>query len=210
MSRTVRRRRAFLRFFAGFRSHDFRLAFAGRAMLFLAYFTVSGYTYYLLQDRIGTAHLPGGSTAVAVSVISSVTNVAMVVSVLTAGWISDRIGRRKPFVITCSIGMGLSMLVPVVLNSWTGMLVYAACTGLFFGTYMTVDLALMSLVLPSHEDAGRDLGVLAVATSGPQILSSFIGAGIITLLGGYTGLFVFGAALAVLGGLVMIPIRSVR
>ncbi|MFJ3671496.1 MFS transporter [Streptomyces sp. NPDC090106] len=210
MSRGARRRRAVADFFAGFRSRDFTLAFTGRALLFLAFFTVSGYTYYLLQDRIGVENLPGGSTAVAVSIISTVTNVAMVLSVLTAGWISDRIGRRKPFVIACSIGLGLSMLVPVVLTSWTGMLVYSALTGLFFGTYMTVDLALMSLVLPSSEDAGRDMGVLAVATSGPQILSSFIGAGIITLLGGYTGLFVFGAVLAVLGGLVMIPIKSVR
>ena len=30
-------------------------------MLFLSYFTVSGYTFYVLQDYVGLANLPGGT-----------------------------------------------------------------------------------------------------------------------------------------------------
>ena len=73
-----------------------------------------------------------------------------------------------------------------------------------------VDLAVMSLVLPHREHAGRDLGILAVATGLPQIMSSVVAGGIINYAGGYITLYVFGGLCALVSGVVVFFIRKVR
>ncbi|MFC4948837.1 MFS transporter [Pseudonocardia sp. GCM10023141] len=197
-------------FFAAFRSRDFSLAFVSRFGFFLAYFTVSGYLYFTLQDYIGTANLPGGDVAVAVSTLTTVTVLTWVVVATGLGWLADRLDRRKLFCGISSAGLAASLLVPVISPTWTGMLIYAVASGAFIGTYFAVDLAVMSLVLPDKLNEGRDFGILAVATGLPQILSSVIAGGLITFLGGYVALFAFGAICAVVAGFVIMRIRALR
>ncbi|MBL1074283.1 hypothetical protein JK358_07720 [Nocardia sp. 2] len=72
-----------------------------------------------------------------------------------------------------------------------------------------MDTALVTMVLPSAEDAARDMGVLNVANAGPQILGPFVASAVVSL-GGYTPLFLVGGVLVVLGALAVAPIRSVR
>ncbi len=139
------------------------------------------------------------------------------VSVLTwtvvatfTGWLADRLDRRKLFVGISSAGLALPMLAPIVSPTWTGMIVYSFLSGAFIGTYFAVDLAVMSLVLPDKRNEGRDFGILAVATGLPQIPSSVIAGVLITWLGGYVALFLFGAACAFVAGLVVMRIRSIR
>jgi MFS family permease len=106
--------------------------------------------------------------------------------------------------------MGLSMLVPILSPTWTGMVIYSILSGAFVGIYFAVDLAVMSLVLPDKANEGRDFGILAVATGLPQILSSVIAGALITFLGGYTALYIFGALCAIVSGIVIMRVRSVR
>ncbi|MDR1513800.1 MAG: MFS transporter [Propionibacteriaceae bacterium] len=197
-------------FFASFKNGDFTLAFVSRALLFLAYFTVGGYMYYILQDHIGTDNLPGGDIAVAVSTVTSISVVVWVATSVVFGYLADKLNRRKLFVGISSAGMGCALAVPLLWPTWAGMLVYAVVGGLFFGIYIAVDLALMSLVLPDKQREGRDMGVLAVATAGAQILSPAIAGGLITLFNGYSPLFAFGAVCAIGGGLLAFRIRGVR
>jgi MFS family permease len=89
------------------------------------------------------------------------------------------------------------------------MLIYAFINGLGFGAYMSVDGALMSEVLPSKSDFGKDLGVLNIAATLPQTLGPAI-AGVIVLTLGYHGLFPIGAVIALVGAVAIIPIKSVR
>ncbi len=90
------------------------------------------------------------------------------------------------------------------------MLAFSVVNGLAFGCYMAVDTALVTMVLPKAEDAARDMGVLNIATAGPQIVAPFIASVIVSLSGGYTALFVVAAVLAVAGAPAVKPIRSVR
>ncbi|MEU5099995.1 MFS transporter [Streptomyces sp. NPDC020996] len=190
------------------RGRDFRWAFTGRALITLGYFSVSGFQLYIVQDH---TVLPAGLTPVeAVAVLSPVGAVAMAVSTALGGVLSDRTGRRKPFVAGAAIVSAGGALLPVFSHSWTAMLVFAALNGLGFGCFMAVDLAIVTLVLPSASDAARDLGVLNMAQAGPQIVSPLIGSLAVSVLGGYTGLFLVAGAVAVLGSLAMLPIRGVR
>jgi MFS family permease len=197
-------------FFEAFRSRDFTLAFVSRFAIFLAYFTVSGYLYYTLTDFIGAGRLPHVSVAQNVSFLSSINTVAWIVTALLCGWIADRLDRRKLFVALSAVCLGLTMAIPVIWPTWGGMIAYSALGGASIGIYFAVDLALMSLVLPTQDQEGRDFGILSVATGLPQILSSAIAGALITFAGGYTALYVFGAVCAVIGGAVCFGIRRVR
>jgi MFS family permease len=89
------------------------------------------------------------------------------------------------------------------------MIIYAAIAGLGFGSYLAVDQALLSEVLPTTEDNGRFLGVLNIAVTGPAALGAAL-AGVIVSTVGYTALFPIGMVIAVAGSLAILPIKSVR
>jgi MFS family permease len=201
--------RTTLRFFAGFKSADFTYAFCGRALIFFAFFTITGYQLYLLQDYIGSRNLPHNNPQLAISILSTIQTIAWIAAVSVAGWIADRLDRRKLFVGISSIGMAVAMLVPMMSATWTAMLVFQVLLGICFGTYWAVDLALMSLVLPDKKSNGRDMAILAVATAGPQILSPVIAGTLISLFG-YEALFLFGVITSLLGGIIVFLVKAVR
>ncbi|MGW7439296.1 MFS transporter [Streptomyces sp. NPDC054849] len=195
-------------FLSALAHHDFRWAFIGRALMVLGYFSVIGYQLYILDDHIA---LPSGLTPpAAMAVLTPVSMVAMAVSTVLGGLLSDRWNRRKVFVGVSAALAGLVMVVPVVSPTWTGMLVFSALNGLAFGCFMAVDTALVTLVLPRAEDAARDMGVLNIANAGPQIIAPFVASAVVTALGGYTPLFLAGGVLSLIGALAILPIRSVR
>lgn len=195
-------------FASALRDHDFRWAFIGRALLVLGYFAVSGYQLYILQDH---TVLPAGmEPEEAVAVLMPLTSLAMVVSTVLGGWLSDRFDRRKLFVGASALLSALALLIPALSSSWTAILVFAVVNGLGFGCYMAVDTALVTMVLPKAEDAARDMGVLNIANAGPQIVAPFIASLIVSVSGGYTTLFILAAALSVAGALAVRPIRGVR
>ncbi|MFF4099620.1 MFS transporter [Streptomyces sp. NPDC001903] len=204
----VSKRAQLAAFLSALANHDFRWAFIGRALMVLGYFSVVGYQLYILDDHIT---LPSGLTPpAAMAVLTPVSMVAMAVSTVVGGMLSDRWDRRKVFVGVSAALAGLVMVVPVISPTWTGMLVFSALNGLAFGCFMAVDTALVTLVLPRAEDAARDMGVLNIANAGPQIIAPFVASAVVTALGGYTPLFLVGGALSLIGALAILPIRSVR
>jgi MFS family permease len=196
-------------FFSSLAHHDFRYAFLGRLLLILGYFVVEGYYFYLLQDYIHIARY-GIQPQNGVLILTGVSTVTSLITIVLGGIVSDKTGRRKVFVVAASIGMALVMLLPLAWPTWPCMIVFSALVGLAFGLYMAVDTALVTLVLPKAEDNARDMGILNIANAGPQIIAPFVAAGIITLLGGYHTLFIWGAIFAILGALAILPIASVK
>ncbi|WP_406864519.1 MFS transporter [Streptomyces sp. HUAS MG47] len=195
-------------FGSALRDHDFRWAFIGRALLVLGYFTVAGFQLYILKDH---TDLPAGlAPEDAVAILMPLSSVAMVVSTVLGGWLSDRYERRKLFVGASAALAAVALLLPAVSSSWTAMLAFSVVNGLAFGCYMAVDTALVTMVLPKAEDAARDMGVLNVANAGPQIVAPFVASAIVSVGGGYTPLFLAAALLSVLGALAVRPIRGVR
>ncbi|MDY7085053.1 MAG: MFS transporter [Actinomycetota bacterium] len=197
-------------FFAAFTNRDFRLAFASRFMLFASYNVVTGYLFYTLQDYIGSGSVPGGDVAAAVTTLLTLSIVVWVIVAGVAGWVADRVDRRKAFVGVSALCVAASMAIPLMLPTWTGMMIFGACLGASIGTYFAIDLAVMSLVLPHADSEGRDLGILQVATGLPQLLAGPVAGALITWFGGYRALFVFGIVSALASALLMFRIRGLR
>ncbi|MER5308792.1 MFS transporter [Streptomyces sp. NPDC002773] len=195
-------------FGSAMREGDFRWAFIGRFLLMLGYFAVVLYQLYILQDHVD---LPEGlSPAGAVAILAPIGAVCTLLSTVVGGVLSDRVGRRKPFIAVSCAFTAIGMMIPVLSPTWPGMLAFGILTGLSFGCFMAVDTALVTLVLPSADDAARDMGVLNIANAGPQIIAPFMASVVVASFGGYTALFVTGAVITVLGALSVLPIRSVR
>ncbi|MFE4467482.1 MFS transporter [Leifsonia sp. NPDC056824] len=200
-------------FFAGFwinpRKHpDFAWAFAARFLFTLGYFVAFSYQLFILTDYIGMSLTQANAQ---IGVISLASLATTVVSVALAGWLSDRLGRRKAFIYLASVLMIVGLAMPLLMPTLTGMLLMSAINGFGFGLYMACDTALMTEVLPGGGvAAAKDLGILNVATNIPQALSPAIAAVLIGAVGGYPALFVFAMVCVALAALVLIPIKSVR
>jgi MFS family permease len=205
---------AFLRsFWVSPREHpDFAWAFGGRFTIYMGYQAVLTYLLYILQDHIGYGQADANAM---IARLSSITFVALVISGLTAGWLSDRIRRRKPLVFAAGLIMATAVAAPLIAPSPTGMVIYAVLIGVGYGAFMSVDLALMTQVLPQRvegDDAtGKDLGILTTAVNVPQILSPVLAAALLTATGNnYPALFVVAGLFVLAGAFLVLPIRSVR
>ncbi|WP_017611747.1 MFS transporter [Nocardiopsis salina] len=196
------------RFLSALTHRNFALVLIGRALLFLGYFLIMGYQLYILDYHI---ELPGGlSPAAAVPVITTLGAVGTVVTAAIGGPLSDRLDRRKLFTLVSGVASALAMLIPFFMPTWTGMILFGLAIGSAFGCFLAVDTALATLVLPDKENNARDMGVLNIAAAGPQIMAPFIASTIILHLGGYSSLFLIGAAIGLLGALSIAFVKGVR
>jgi MFS family permease len=96
----------------------------------------------------------------------------------------------------------------------TGFYWVEALLGLAFGIYVGVDLALVIDCLPNPDDSGKDLGVFNMANALPQTAAPVIGAALLAVSSlsnqNYELLLYTAGALAIIGALVVLPIKSVR
>ncbi len=190
------------------RNPDFAWAFTARFLFMLGYFVISAYGLYILTDYIGMSLTDAAAAQVTLTLAGLVPTL---LAVAVSGWWSDKIGRRKVFIYASSVIMVLSLAFPLIMPNMTGMLIMNIIIGFGFGFYMSVDTALMTEVLPGGgKDAGKDLGILNIATNIPQAMSAAVAGLIITFLGGYAMLFVFAMVFVVIAAIAVAPIKSVR
>jgi MFS family permease len=199
--------RAFLRGFwvDPVRHPDFAWGWLTRFLVNLGNAIVLLYLFFFLSDVVGLADPASG-----VLVLTAVYSAAVLAAVVAAGVLSDRLGRRRAFVTGGGLAMAAAAALISTWPTWTGALVAAVVLGAGFGAYSAVDFALLTQVLPAAEDRGKDLGVLNIASSLPQVLAPAIAAPVVTGLGGYTALYLVAAAIEVVGAVLVYRIRSVR
>jgi MFS family permease len=191
---------------------DFAFAWLGRFMVLVALSLVQGYMLYFLQDAIGYSRLfPGRRAEEGLAILTTVSTVSNVTFALLGGILSDRLKRRKLFAAGAAVTMGVAMLIFSLTPSWPMMLGAYVLLGCGAGCFYAVDIALVTQVLPSQRDAGKDLGVLNLANTLPQALApmlAFVSLGPSQM--DFRAFFLVAAALAMAGGLAILPIRGVR
>lgn len=197
-------------FFTGFRHRDFTLVFLSRLFFFLGFFAVIDYVFYIVSDYVGPENTPFSGVNDAVAAVASINTISQVVAIVAFGWLADRLDRRKVVVALSAVAMAAAFVSPIIARDWAGLLVYAILGGAATGVYFAVDIAIMSLVLPSRADEGRDLALLALATSVPAATAPLVAAGVFGLTGSYTWVLVLGAAAAAVGAAFMFGVRSVK
>ena len=187
---------------------DFAWAFASRFMFVTAYAFLVTYQAYYLLDKIGSAV---SDVPQQIFLGTLVQSGVVVAASLIGGKVSDRTGRRKIFVLTASTVYGLALFVIAIASSFNGFLVGMAMSGLGFGVYVAVDLALVVDVLPDKHSAAKDLGVFNIAGALPFSIAPAIAPAILVIGGGSYGvLYAVAGACAIIGAVAILPVRRVR
>ncbi|WP_374976547.1 MFS transporter [Microbacterium trichothecenolyticum] len=155
-------------------------------------------------------------TAIQTILLANVASMAaMMISSPIGGILSDKIGKRRPFVAIAGIVMVGGLVLLAFAPDVTTLIVAQAIIGFGAGSFFSVDLALATEVLPNPEDTAKDLGVLNIANALPQSIAPAIAPGIIafgatTALGGYTVYYLFGALVALAGAVLVYRIKGVK
>jgi MFS family permease len=163
------------------------------------------YLLFFLRDILKHEDPPAG-----VLVLTGIYALMVMITAVVAGPWSDRVGRRKPFVIGSSAIIALAGLILAFFPVWPGALAGAAVLGVGFGAYVAVDYALLTQVLPVALDRGKDMGIINVANSLPQVVAPALALVAVTSWGGYRSLFLAAAVIGLLGAVFVVMIKGVR
>ena len=188
---------------------DFFWAFWCRLLVTMSIVSVSTYLLFFIIDHLGVPKEEASGVQALTLIMFTIGNIAMT---LLFGWISDATGRRKPIVwISCLLsaaGLIIAIIAPDITVFYIGIVIVGAAQGAF----VSVDIALMTEVLPTFADAGKDLGIVSLSYQVPQLLVPITALPLLAIGGGenYTALYIAAIVYGVLGGLAVLPIRSVK
>ena len=190
---------------------DYALAWWGR---FLITFATYAFTTYRLMYLIHRVDLTQAEATRVVTISVLIYTIVLMSASFVGGWLSDMFHRRKVFVMLASVlfGIGTALLAH---TTTVGMFYCVeAIMGLAYGIYVAVDLALVVDVLPNPDNAGKDLGVFNIANALPQSLAPYI-APFFLAIGSventnYPALCYMAGICAIIGGLLVIPIKKVK
>lgn len=194
------------------RHPDFGWAWLARFAVNFAYIGVSTFLPMFIVERFA---LSEQDTIQVVFASHAVIAVSIAISSPIGGWLSDRFQNRRFFVALGGGLLVLGLLLIAFASSVEVLLAAQLLTGLGAGAFYSVDLALATEVLPTSSDTAKDLGVLNISSALPQSLAPALGPVVIALgamtpLGGYTVWYIFGAAVALAGSVLVFRIRGVR
>ncbi|PLS27829.1 MFS transporter [Bifidobacterium parmae] len=186
---------------------DFYLALVGRLLLMVGWSMVATYQLYILQKYVGLSVDDSGT---AISTMSVISMVVLIVTSVVSGPISDRLQRRKIIVAVGSVIIAAGIAIPIAMPTALGMMLYAGVAGTGYGIYIAVDQALNVDVLPSQEEAGKDLGILNLANTVGQVLAPVLVGGIVVATDSYRLIFPIAIACVLVGAVVIMLIRKVK
>lgn len=192
---------------------DFSWNWLGRFLFYFGLTLNTTFTAFFFAFRLGVpVDQVGGTIAVAggIGVLATTTGA------IGGGLLSDKIKRRKPLIVFSGTLMAVGMLTMAFAGSIVLLIAGSVIVSMGLGGFAAVDQALLLDVLPEREtDAGRYMGIVGFAASIPQAVAPLIAPLILGIgaFGGeknYTLLFSVAAGFVLVGGLVVLRIRSVR
>ncbi len=201
---------------------DFAWAWITRFLVNVGNYIGTMYLLYYVTDGLGFSEDDGPDKVFVLTVIYAVT---MVLTTAFGGAWSDRLGRRKIFVIWSGVVAGTATLILAIPQTYTAALVAAGVLGIGYGIYTAVDFALITQVLPGAEERAKDLGVINIANALPQVFAPILAGLILGLVGGlggtvatqgeewsmgYGAVYGFAFLVSILGSVFVTRIRSVR
>ncbi|ASN21928.1 MFS transporter [Arthrobacter sp. YN] len=188
---------------------DFAWAWLTRLLVSTGNHMVTLYLLFFLSDAVRLKETEGIDPSFGVLILTGLYAVSVIITSVLGGRLSDKMGKRKPLVIASSVIIALASLILAFAPTWIGGLAGAVVLGIGFGAYLAVDFALITQVLPTGMDRGRDLGVINIANSLPQVIAPLIASPFVLYWGGYVSLYVAAAVIGLLGAVFVVKIKSV-
>lgn len=195
---------------------DFAWNWLGRFIFFSGLTLTTSFTVFFVAQRL---ELRVPDVAGVLAIVSASSIVTATLGSLGGGWLSDRVGRRKPFILTGSALFAAGCSVSAFAHDLPTLMVGTLLNSLGIATFSAVAQALLLDVLPDRErEAGRYMAIALFAQKIPGVFAPVLGGAVLAIGAGagagaenFTALYLLAAALAFAGGLLItLSVRSVR
>ena len=183
-----------------------RLFLASRLLMVTAIAAFQTYGLFFLRDKVGLES-PVHDLGNMILAVGG----AVAISAYLAGWFSDRVG-RKPVILAGAAGAAVSTLLMLSAETATEVLLTATLIGFSVGTLLSSNWALANELGTTGKEA-LHMGVVNLSTIGGMALAKLLGP-LVDLLNraqaasGYSAMLAGCAALFVIGGLLLMPLKT--
>jgi MFS family permease len=185
--------------------------FANRVLVWGGFVALNTFLLFFVIDVLGLAEAQAQRF---VGDLSALMGIGLLLVALPAGWLADRIGRKRLVAaasLTACGGTALLLVAPTT----TMALVAGGILGVSVGVFLTASWALATQIVPAME-AARMLGLANIATAVGSGLARLSGGLIIdpfnrltgSTAGGYMLLFALAGAAFLAGGLAILRLPS--
>jgi len=164
-------------------------------------------TLYLLYFLSRGAHYRDPQTGLLI--LMALYAVALLAAGSVFGTLSDRSGRRKPFIIGSAVVMALAAAILAASPTWDLALVAAPLLGAGFGTYWAAAPALLTQVLPAAVDRGKDVGLINMGYNLPLVVAPLAAGVVLGLMNSYPALFALAGVVTIMAAWTVSHVRSV-
>lgn len=191
---------------------DFGFVWASRFCFQISVSVISAYMLFYLADHARyESQFPGSTVESGLARLIAFSTLLTLAAGFVGGLVSDRFGRRKPFILLSAVLIAGGLLIFAFYPKWPGPLLGYVLYGLGFGLYTTVDTALVAQILPSRRHTARDLGVMNLTNTLPAVLAPVLAiAALGTDRSDWPMLMMACAGIALLGGLTVEGVRRAR
>ncbi len=175
-----------------------------------------GFIFLYLQNVVGyEALFPGHAVKEGVSYIQILSTACGVPLMMMAAILSDRLQRRKIFIAAGSTLVMGGLAILFTSSDWVMVAIAGTIIGVGFTIFYSLGLTMISQILPSSASRGKDLGVINIASTLPQIILPGAGAVVLGFFdaaspAGFQILFGAGLVFLLCGIWLLMKIRSVR
>ncbi|NTZ43188.1 MFS transporter [Altererythrobacter sp. SALINAS58] len=191
------------------RDSDYRWVWIAKVLLMFGFAVSTALTVYMLQSYISPA-LSAEEAAETAPLLLVAALPGILIAMFLSGRLSDRLAKRKPFVIASSLLFAASMAVPLIWPTLPALFAQTIVAGVALGAFLVVDQALFIDVLPDRECAGRDLGIAALGGNLGQALGPALAGVIIASTGSYRLIWLTGLIAVLLAALAILPVKKAK
>ncbi|MBD7957751.1 MFS transporter [Microbacterium sp. Sa4CUA7] len=173
----------------------------GRFFFFAGLSFSTTFTAFFFAQRLG---IPLEEIAGVIGMVALLGMVATVIGSIGGGFLSDRLKRRRVFILVSAIAFVGGALISAVAWDLTLIIVGSLLINFAIGCFSAVDQAIVLDVLPNREtEAGRFLALMGFAQQIPGVIAPVF-AGLIITIGATAGEKNYALAYIVSGALVLL------
>ena len=180
---------------------DFGLMWLARLLVQIAGATLFTFLLYFFQSNAARA------SQFQVAMLSAGTLLLAFPTTLVLGRISDRIGPRRPFLIAAVLTAGLGLLIMASQDQLVFAMIGYAVFGCATASFLALHSAFSMQLLPSPAQHGRDLGVLNLTNTLPNLIAPALAIWLVPGRG-FTPLLTLLAVLMVLAALCILLVHN--
>lgn len=166
---------------------------------------VTSYLTIYLVNRLGFSE---SEATTSVGLINILALAATAFTSVLGGILSDKLKKQKPFLYSSAFVILVGIVLVAFLPNYVTILIAGVVIGLGMGCFTSVDMALVTRILPNQEDAAKDFGLMNVANTLPQSIVPLI-APLLLGIGGWNFFYLFLASFVVLSIFAIKPLPEV-